>query len=132
MGGKRNLFINRELSWLEFNQHVLDESLDPDVPLLERLNFLGITASNLDEFFMVRVGGLQLLVEGKSSKTDTSGLTPTEQLQTVTARTRRMIQDQYDCYLKILEPELIQAGIHRVRPDHVNEAQRQLLERFSG
>jgi polyphosphate kinase len=61
MAKKDSFFLNRELSWLEFNQRVLDEALAGDVPLLERVKFLAITASNLDEFFMVRVGGLRLL-----------------------------------------------------------------------
>ncbi len=72
---KQARYLNRELSWLEFNQRVLDEANDPDIPLLERLKFLAITASNLDEFFMVRVGGLQLLQERGRGKRDPSGLT---------------------------------------------------------
>src|SRR5574338_1243312 len=74
-----NPFFNRELSWLEFNQRVLDEALDESLPLLERLKFLAITASNLDEFFMVRVGGLRLLVDQKITAPDPSGMTPAEQ-----------------------------------------------------
>ena len=67
-------YINRELSWLEFNQRVLDQAVRTDLPLLERLKFLAITASNLDEFFMVRVGGLQMLRHSGSRVKDISGL----------------------------------------------------------
>jgi len=91
-------FLNRELSWLEFNQRVLDEAADPEVPLLDRLFFLSVTASNLDEFFMVRVGGLELLREGGVRKRDAAGMTPTQQLRAVATRVRRMIDDQYACY----------------------------------
>ena len=76
MSGGTEHFLNRELSWLEFNQRVLDEASNPAVPLLERLTFLIITATNLDEFFMIRVGGLKLLVEGRVRRRDPAGLTP--------------------------------------------------------
>ena len=75
MSKKTDRFVNRELSWLEFNQRVLDEARDPAVPVLERLKFLAITSSNLDEFFKVRVGGLHLLAKENSTKTDPSGMT---------------------------------------------------------
>src|SRR6186997_225513 len=83
-------FFNRELSWLEFNQRVLDEARDESLPLLERLKFLAITASNLDEFFMVRVGGLSLLVEQGISTSDPAGMTPQEQLAAVSKRVHAM------------------------------------------
>lgn len=86
-------FINRELSWLEFNQRVLEEAQDESLPLLERLKFLAITSSNMDEFFMVRVGGLQLLAERGSQAVDPSGRTPTEQLQAISQRTHQMMSD---------------------------------------
>ena len=83
MGKSRELFLNRELSWLEFNRRVLEEATDSSTPLFERLRFLAITSTNLDEFFMVRVGGLhQLLSEGKNVF-DPAGLTTREQLTEV-------------------------------------------------
>jgi polyphosphate kinase len=130
MASKRQIYINRELSWLEFNQRVLDEAMDPDVPLLERLQFLSITGSNLDEFFMVRVGALKLLAESGSGKKDPSGMTPAAQLQAVRDRAGRMINDQYACYQSALEPELAKAGIIRVLPDQLNERQSAHVERY--
>jgi polyphosphate kinase len=88
-------YFNRELSWLEFNQRVLDEALEESLPLLERLKFLAITASNLDEFFMVRVGGLQVLVGQGISATDPSGMTPSDQLAAISRRTHEMVQAQH-------------------------------------
>ena len=73
-------YINRELSWVEFNQRVLNEALREDLPLLERVKFLAITASNLDEFFQVRVGGLMAMKRGGIKKPDLSGLTPNANL----------------------------------------------------
>jgi polyphosphate kinase len=76
-------FFNRELSWLEFNQRVLEEAQDPRSLSWRRLKFLAITASNLDEFFMVRVGGLQILREQGNNKPDPAGMTPEAQLQAI-------------------------------------------------
>jgi polyphosphate kinase len=121
-------YINRELSWLEFNQRVLDEARDESVPLLERLKFLAITASNLDEFFMVRVGGLQMLSKRRSTKSDPSGMTPKQQLAAIRTRTRQMNADQYACLGEELEPRLAEAGIRRVLPDDVGDRQRAALE----
>ncbi|MFQ5733207.1 MAG: polyphosphate kinase 1 [Planctomycetaceae bacterium] len=108
-------YVNRELSWLEFNQRVLDEARDPSVPLLERLKFLAITSSNLDEFFMVRVGGLHLLNEEKPTRRDPSGMTAAEQLTAIANRAQAMTADQYACYLMELEPRLADSGIRRLR-----------------
>src|SRR5688572_26559964 len=94
-------FLNRELSWLEFNQRVLDEARDEGLPLLERLKFLAITASNLDEFFMVRVGGLQVLVEQGIGKPDPSGMSPAEQLGAIRTRTHQMVQQQQACFAEL-------------------------------
>jgi polyphosphate kinase len=119
---------NRELSWLEFNQRVLDEATDETIPLLERLKFLAITASNLDEFFMVRVGGLQLLRNRRRTKRDPSGMTPAQQLKAIRQRTLRMVQDQYACLLDQLEPGLANAGIQRLDAEQVTASQQHVLE----
>ena len=121
-------YFNRELSWLEFNQRVLEEAGDESIPLLERLKFLAITASNLDEFFMVRVGGLQILAEQGSPKTDPVGMTPNEQLKAISNRTHRMTAEQSACYLSDLEPALAEGGIKRVRSGELSQRQVQVLE----
>jgi polyphosphate kinase len=109
-------FFNRELSWLEFNQRVLDEARNGSLPLLERTKFLAITASNLDEFFMVRVGGLSMLKKSGSRRKDPAGMTPHAQLVAIASRVRTMIEDQERNYLEELEPGLQKQGIRRVRP----------------
>lgn len=121
-------FFNRELSWLEFNQRVLDEACDESIPALERLKFLAISGSNLDEFFMVRVGGLRVLIEQKLTSPDPSGMTPAEQLVAVTARVRQMVGNQYDCFSKELEPILAEAGIKRLSAKNLSERQRKAVE----
>jgi polyphosphate kinase len=126
--GKRR-FINRELSWLEFNQRVLEEARNPSLPLLERLKFLAISASNLDEFFMVRVGSLQLLVSQGYVGTDASGLTMGEQLTLVRSRAQQMVHDQYSSFLAI-EARLAAAGIHRVRGNQLSAEQIRFLHRL--
>src|SRR6476620_7705833 len=120
-------FFNRELSWLEFNQRVLDEARDEALPLLERLKFLAITASNLDEFFMVRVGGLSLLVEKGITTPDAAGMTPKEQLAAVSKRVREMVNQQEACFLD-LEQKLAEAGIRRVRGQDLTERQGKAVE----
>src|SRR5471030_2476222 len=91
-------FINRELSWLEFNQRVLDEALDPKTPLLERVKFFCIAASNLDEFFEVRVATLKQEIEDGSGRRGPDGRTPSETLREVTHRVRRFVHDAYACW----------------------------------
>lgn len=122
--------INRELSWLEFNQRVLDEARDASVPLLDRLFFLAVTASNLDEFFMVRVGGLKLLVEGNVTSCDPSGLTPREQLRRILARVRRMVEDQYECLARELLPGAAAHGLRILKPAAMDAAQHAFVERY--
>lgn len=120
-------FLNRELSWLEFNQRVLAEARDESTPVLERLKFLAITASNLDEFFMVRVGGLQLLDGAGAQKPDAAGMTPREQLDAISIRTHEIMADQYQCYLHSIEPELRECGIRRPALDALSEWQATFL-----
>src|SRR5881398_2161000 len=94
-----SLYINRELSWLEFNRRVLNEALDPAVPLLERLKFLAIFASNLDEFFMVRVGGLQQKVAaGIPVGSGADRMAPREQIDRISKTVRQMLSEAYRCW----------------------------------
>ena len=130
MSNPTSEFINRELSWLEFNQRVLDEALDPSIPLLERMMFLTITAANMDEFFMVRVGGLQLLQEQNVVTKDPSGMTATEQLDAIRIRIHKMVEDQYHCFLNDLEPELSKAGLKRVQADELTDYQIKYLQNY--
>lgn len=122
-------FFNRELSWLEFNQRVLDEAADVTIPLLERLKFLAITASNLDEFCMVRVGGLKLLVAEKIRRPDPAGLTPRKQLDAVTQRMRKMVDDQYKLWHKLSEALAGHELIVQERLDMLTLEQRNWLAR---
>ena len=104
-------FINRELSWLEFNNRVLEEALDSRNPLLERVKFFSIVSSNLDEFFEVRVGGLKQQMESDVVERSPDGLTATEAFRAVTRRVRRLVEDQYTCWRKELVPALARHGI---------------------
>lgn len=104
-------FFNREMSWLEFNERVLAEAFDVRNPLLERVKFLAICANNLDEFYMVRVSGLQQQVDAGITTRSPDGLTPKEQLEAIDARSRRMHADMARCWVDVLEPELGEAGL---------------------
>lgn len=104
-------FINRELSWLEFNQRVLDEALNEENPLLERLKFFCITSTNLDEFFEVRVAGIKQQIEAGSDERGPDGLTPAETFRAITERARRMVADHNVCWRKQLVPVLVSHGI---------------------
>ena len=92
---KPEYYRNRELSWIGFNERVLSEARDKTIPLFERLKFLSITASNLDEFFMIRVASLKDMVHAKYTKPDIAGLSPKEQLSMLAPVTKNLIQMQY-------------------------------------
>ena len=106
-------FINRELSSLEFNQRVLAQSLDPRVPLLERLKFLCISSSNLDEFFEIRVAGLKQLLELGSAQIGPDGLAIADQLIAIHERATRLVHDQYACLNDVLLPALAETPASR-------------------
>ncbi len=127
---KEPSFFNRELSWLEFNRRVLEEAMDPTVPLLERVKFLAISVSNLDEFFMVRVGGLQQLHDEGKTKFDPAGLSTARQLAVIRRCTRQMVANQYDCLIQELEVLLAEAGIRRLRAEGLSQQQREYIERL--
>ena len=109
-------YLNRELSWIEFNQRVLNEALREDLPLLERVKFLSISASNLDEFFQVRIGGLMLLRRSGRKTPDASGFSPARNLIALRQRILKMYADQYSLLTGTLVPALDKAGIHPLQP----------------
>ena len=110
---KHEYFYNRELSWISFNYRVLSEAQDNKLPLLDRLRFLAITASNLDEFFMIRVASLKDMVQVNYTKKDIAGMTPGEQLSAISKKTHELVHDQYDVYGKLIS-KLSDNGIHLI------------------
>lgn len=126
----RKYYLNRELSWLEFNHRVLYEALDSRTPLLERLKFMAIFSSNLDEFFMVRVAGLKQQVEAKVSSLTPDGRTPSEQLEAIADRLRPMIQKQDRYFQSTLRKKLAKEGIYLLNYVDLNQEQRTYLEKL--
>ena len=127
----KTVYFNRELSWLCFNQRVLDQATSQRQPLLERVKFLAISAANLDEFFMVRVGGLGIVAKSGSGIVDIMGWTADQQLERIRARARKMYADQATILREQLEPELSKHDIKRVELDNITEPEREhLLRRF--
>ena len=108
-------YTNRELSWLLFDRRVLGEARDKANPLFERLKFLSITASNLDEFFMVRVASLKDMVSAGYKKKDIAGMTASEQLAKVNEETHALVEQQYAVYNRSLLPHLLENGLHIIR-----------------
>lgn len=128
--GDPSNFINRGLSWLEFNQRVLDQALDRENPILERLKFLCIVSSNLDEFFEVRVAGLKQQVQMGSVALAPDGMSPKSELSAIQKRARRQVDDQYRCWKEEIEPELSAQNIHFHNYPDVPEAERAHFEKF--
>jgi polyphosphate kinase len=127
--GHRTYYINRELSWLEFNARVLEEALDDRNPLLERVKFLSIFSSNLDEFFMIRVSGLRDQLEAGILKAPPDGMTPGEQLAEIRARLRPMLEKRATSWKDDLLTKLREAGIAVLSYDNLKKKQRKLLRR---
>src|ERR671936_1493431 len=105
-------FINRELSWLEFNRRVLEEAQDPSQPLIERVKFLTIVSSNLDEFFEIRVAGIKQQIKSETSEVGPDGLSPTETFNRIQATVRELVTAQYALWKNELLPELAKNGIY--------------------
>ncbi|MCL4151426.1 UNVERIFIED_CONTAM: hypothetical protein GTU68_055915, partial [Idotea baltica] len=120
-------FLNRELSWLNFNQRVLEETENRSHPLLERLRFLSISASNLDEFEMVRYAGLREQVRAGMTKPSQDGLTPAEQIKRIETATRRLIEDQ-QVHWRQLKDEMAEKGIHVLENDELSKKDLKWLE----
>ncbi len=119
--------LNRELSWLAFNERVLEEAADHTIPLLERLLFLTITASNLDEFFMVRMGGLKLMQEAGVVEQDLEGLTPAQQYSAASEEIRRILAKVEHLYATSLAPALENERLRPIAPDQLDPTQQETL-----
>lgn len=123
-------YVNRELSWIDFNGRVLEEAASPTNPLLERANFLGITQSNVDEFFMVRVASLSKLAAAGVTTTDASGMTPAAQLTAVNEKEHQMVARRYQVYKDVLLPALEAKDIHLVAVKDLDQHQHDYLQRY--
>jgi polyphosphate kinase len=126
----KHLLFNRELSWLEFNRRVLEEALDETQPLLERLKFLAIFSSNLDEFFMIRVSGLKEQLDENPAALSPDGMTPGEQLYEVAARLKPMVAEQMRCIREDVLPKLSSAGIEIIPYKELTNGERQTLDEY--
>ena len=125
-----SLYINREVSWLQFNWRVLEEALDERHPLLERVKFVSIFASNLDEFFMIRISGLRRQLAAEVLETSPDGMTPAEQLAAIRGGLLPQLTRHSDCWHKDLLPKLHKAGIKVLGYAELKRKQRKLLRRY--
>jgi len=124
------LFLSRELSLLEFNRRVLAQALDESVPLLERLKFLCISSSNLDEFFEIRVAGLQQMADAGSKTLGVDGLTPAELLAAISTRAHALVEEQYRVFNEVLIPELEKEKVRFLRRGEWSQAQDDWLKEY--
>jgi polyphosphate kinase len=125
-----SLYINRELSWLEFNGRVLEEAQDPLTPSLEKLKFASIFSSNLDEYFMVRVGGFLRTLKAGLDRVDASGRTIARQLDEIAEHVRTLVADQYRCIMSEILPRLKKVGIFIHRIDELTKRERKRLDEY--
>ena len=129
--GAPQYYKNRELSWILFDRRVLSEAKDKNIPLMERLKFLSITASNLDEFFMIRVASLKDMVHAGYKKKDIAGLTAKEQLSELNVETHQLVDDMYKTYNKLLVPELKANGLVLVSCyEELNEKEEKWVDKY--
>ncbi len=122
-----SLYINRELSWLEFNERVLEEARDQRHPLLERVKFLSIVGSNLDEFFMIRVAGIQEQARANLVELSPDGMTPLQQLNAIHDRVTKMVTDMQEYFWNDLHPALAAAGIQLLRMSELHPDDRKTV-----
>ena len=125
-----SLYINRELSLLEFQRRVLEEVLDEENPLLERVKFLAIFGSNLDEFFMVRVSGIRKQIEANVTKLSEDGLTPREELAVIRKAVQQLMLDAQRCFQKKLLPRLDKEGIHILDYSKLSKSQKEKADKY--
>ena len=123
------LYLNRELAWIDFNQRVLAQALDQRTPLLEQAKFSAIFSNNLDEFFMVRVASLKSQVEEGIEKASVDGLLPLQQLQAIQAKLRPLLTQQQDHYRKTLQPQLARHGVKVLDYPNLSKAQRKWVNK---
>jgi polyphosphate kinase len=123
-------FINRELSWLQFNRRVLEEAEDTSVPLLERVKFLAIVSDNMDEFFMVRVAGVKRQLRSGDQEAGPDGLTPAQTMAAIAEYVHTMVTEQHRCFLDHLEPLLAVEGIRLLSPKDLSGEQERFLEEY--
>ena len=123
-------YINRELSWISFNERVLAQALDTRTPLLEQAKFSAIFSNNLDEFFMVRVASLKAQVEAGITKTSADGLTPLQQLLTIRDHLVPLIEQQQDHYRKHLKNQLVEQGVHLLDYEQLNQKERLWVDNY--
>ncbi len=122
-------YLNRELSWLQFNLRVLQEAVDPNNPLLEKLKFLAITSSNLDEFFMIRVAGLKHQKENGVTRRDIAHMTPAEQLENISDTCQKLVARQYK-YLNMILKELRTEGLYFIHPEEASDSQKKWMDDY--
>ena len=124
-------YTNRELSWILFDHRVLNEARDKNIPLFERLKFLSITASNLDEFFMIRVASLKDMVNAGYEKKDIAGMTPSEQLAAIDVAIHELVNLQYSTWNRSLVPQLKKNGLQIIgRHEDLTEEEGKFIDKY--
>jgi polyphosphate kinase len=123
-------YLNRELSMLRFHRRVLFEAMNPANPILERLRFLGIVGSILDEFFMVRVGSLTMALNGRKEQFYFENMPPQQQLAEIRKEARKLIREAQDTYCEVIKPQLAEAGVEILGYDQLNKSQRSRVDSY--